>query len=164
MYQTLMSSYFSSPKQQKLYVLNLSFDKKRLHKATWYSKHLTESNIVKQIKRPQIITLSIDKSCIDHIIDVNRDEFREINQQHISVLKSNLQKAVRRNLPSVALQSAKRLMEYITGTVHLLRRLCVIILEDKFCCVQQIANHFHLLVWIMATEKTWIGWEKWIFQ
>ena len=41
--------------------------------------------------------------------------------------------------------------------------IVLIIIEDKFSCYTNIAEQYNTLVWIMATEKGWKGWQYWIF-
>jgi hypothetical protein len=116
--------------------------------------------IIKQIKKPKFIafTNNIDLE-IEDLSDYGHKEF---NYQKISLLKSNIQKAVRRNLPDIAISSACELITFKSGLTELLRRLCIIIIEDKFGCYEQIGNHYNTLVWIMATERAWTGWLNWI--
>lgn len=125
---------------------------------TNWKTDINKSNVIKQIKRPRLITFTSDINTED-ISNYGR---RELNYQKISLLKSNIQKAVRRNLPKIAISSACELIRIKTGLTQFLRRLCIIIIEDKFDCYQQVANHFNTLVWIMATEKGWDGWINWV--
>jgi hypothetical protein len=119
---------------------------------------INKSTVLKQIKRPRLITFTTEIE----IEDLSNYGCVEINYQKVSLLKSNIQKAVRRNLPDIAIASACELIRFKTGLTQFLRRLCIIIIEDKFSCYQQVVNHFNTLVWTMATEKGWNGWLKWV--
>lgn len=135
----------------------MSFNLNDKYKTSWKTD-IGESIIIKTIKRPISITFTSDIE----LEDISNYGNRKINNEIISLLKSNLQKAIRRNLPDVALSSVCEIIKYKSGVIQLLRRLCIIIVEDKFNCYNEICNHYNTLVWIMATEKAWNGWLKWI--
>ena len=113
---------------------------------------------IKQIKRPRVLTFTSNVEMKKYI----KDDKMIDNRAKISLLKSNLQKAVRQNIPKVAMATAYELIKYKSGMTELLRRLCIIIIEDKFDCYKNIANHYNLLVWMMVTECVWDGWVNWI--
>lgn len=127
------------------------------YKTNWKTE-INKSNIIKIIKKPTSITFTSDIE----LEDLSNYGDKKINNEIISLLKSNIQKAIRRNLPDVAISSICELIKYKSGLIQLLRRLCIIIIEDKFDCYNEIANHFNTLVWIMATEKAWNGWFNWL--
>lgn len=139
--------------QKKLNVFNLTDPGK-----TNWKTDINKSNVIKQIKRPRLITFTSDIE----VTDISNYGRREFKHQNISLLKSNIQKAVRRNLPDIAVASARELVRYKMGVTQLLRRLCIIIIEDKFGCYTKIANNYNTLVWMMATERGWKGWLKWV--
>ena len=126
-------------------------------KTNWKTD-INKSTVLKQIKRPRLITFATEIE----IEDLSNYGNRKFNYQKVSLLKSNIQKAVRRNQPDIAIASACELIRFKTGLTQFLRRLCIIIIEDKFSCYEQIANHFNTLVWMMATEKGWNGWLNWV--
>lgn len=136
-----------------------TFNLVKPNKTNWKTE-IDESKIIKQIKRPIVITFSSDIP----LEDISTYGKLEPDYNKISLLKSNIQKAVRRNLPDVAVSSAIEIIKYKTGLLELLRRLCVIIVEDKFGCYFSIADHYNSLVWIMATEKAWEGWLQWLLK
>tara|TARA_B100001287_G_C22641916_1_gene510607 strand:+ start:38 stop:985 length:948 start_codon:yes stop_codon:yes gene_type:complete len=148
--QTSMFSYLVN---KKLNVFNLC----KKGKTNWKTD-INKSIVVKQIKRPRLITFTSDIE----LEDISNYGRREFNYQKISLLKSNIQKAVRRNIPDVAISSACELIKFKSGLTQFLRRLCIIIIEDKFNCYKNIANHYNTLVWMMATEKGWNGWINWV--
>ena len=150
---TIQTSMCSFLVKKKLNVFNLCEPGK-----TNWKTDINKSSVIKQIKRPRLITFTSD---ID-IEDISNYGRREFNYQKISLLKSNIQKAVRRNLPDVAISSACELIRFKTGLTQFLRRFCIIIIEDKFDCYKQIANHYNTLVWMMATEKGWSNWLNWL--
>ena len=134
---TIQTSMFSFLVNKKLNVFNLCGPGK-----TNWKTDINKSIVIKQIKRPRLITFTSD---ID-IEDISNYGRREFNYQKISLLKSNIQKAVRRNLPDVAISSACELIRFKTGLTQFLRRFCIIIIEDKFDCYKQVANHYNTLV------------------
>ena len=71
---------------------------------------------------------------------------KEHSHLPISVLKSILQKAIRRRRPLPATRTAMEIIDKNLG--ELLRRLPIIILEDSF-----LHPDFPLLVWLMAAES-----------
>ena len=148
--QTSMCSFLVN---KKLNVFNLC----KKGKTNWKTD-IDKSIVIKQIKRPRLITFTSDIE----LEDISNYGRREFNYQKISLLKSNIQKAVRRNIPDVAISSACELIKFKTGLTQFLRRLCIIIIEDKFNCYTKIANHYNTLVWMMATEKGWNGWINWV--
>lgn len=150
MAQSTLDSFFGN---KQLHVFNLN----KKGNAQWCTS-LKKNTIVRQIKAPHLITFTSDINL------VNLSEF-EIYDKNIairSLLISNLQKSIRRNEPDVAIATAYKLVQYKEGTTHLLRRLCIIIFEDKYSCFESIAEHFSTLVWLMATEKGWEGWIDWV--
>jgi len=108
---------------------------------TKWKTDINKSTVLKQIKRPRLITFTTEIE----IEDISNYGHIEFNYQKVSLLKSNIQKAVRRNLPDIAIASACELIRFKTGLTQFLRRLCIIIIEDKFSCYEQIANHFNPL-------------------
>lgn len=76
--------------------------------------------------------------------------FTKDSRNLIPLLKSNLQKAVRRCRPDIAVPTARYLIEH--DRVSFLRRLPIIVIEDV-CLV----DSFPLLIWFMiAAEKDYI--------
>ena len=127
-------------------------------KTRWDTDLKKGVTVIKQIKRPRLLTFTSEPELMDlsHISQFDFDP--QIN----SLLISNLQKSIRRNLPRAAISTACELIKYKQGATQLLRRLCIIILEDKFCCYDRIAEHYNTLVWMMATGWGWNGWQEWI--
>lgn len=83
----------------------------------------------------------------------------KFSEKHLPILKSHIQKCIRRSLTDLALKTAKTMI-YIKsdknpylGLFELLRRLTVIILED---CIF-IEEVFHNLTWLLCSlTKKWI--------
>ena len=125
-----------------------------------YIEKPIQSKQIKQIKRPRLITFSANKDIPIENISMGEFEYRE--NKYMAILKSNLQKAIRRNLPNSAVSTAIKLFQIHGGSILLLRRLCIIIVEDKLKNIEQILDSYKLLVWIMATEHGPQNWKNWI--
>lgn len=126
----------------------------------WFSCPQRGARRVKQSKCPHLITYTAEVDTDS----IHSTGYHSDNPTKISLLKSNLQKAVRRSLPAVALASAQELLKYKSGARHLLRRLGIIVLEDKFGSYPLLACHFNTLTWCLATEQAWTGWLLWLFH
>lgn len=146
--QLPITSFLSN---KELYVLDLTYNDTR-----W--KKDINSNVIKQIKRPRLITFTTNIN----VIDLSNYGIYEEDKTKIALLKSNIQKAVRRNLPEIAIASAVEITKYKTGVSELLRRLCIIIVEDKWDCYMQIAKHYNTLIWMVGTEKGKFNWLEWV--
>ena len=116
--------------------------------------------IVKQIKRPRLITFSSNVDIELYNISESEFEFKEV--KYLAVLKSNLQKAIRRNLVNSAITTAIKLLQIRGGTLLLLRRLCIIIVEDKLKNITGILEAYKILIWIMSSECGFVDWKNWI--
>jgi hypothetical protein len=125
-----------------------------------YIKKPKKINQIKQIKRPRLLTFTHNQDIELFNITENEFEFRE--NKYMAILKSNIQKAIRRNLPKTAITTAIKLFQTKGGSLLLLRRLCIIIVEDKLKNVNQILDAYKLLTWIMATEYGPKNWRNWI--
>ena len=126
-----------------------------------YSNKWSNHIVIKQIKKPRLLTFSANNTI--HLNNINKDECEEVDRNYLSILISNLQKAIRRNLPNTALITAKKLLQIYDGSIVLLRRLCIIIVEDKLLNLDLILRHYKVLVWIMATEQGYDNWQYWLF-
>lgn len=78
--------------------------------------------------------------------------FPSVSSYQTSVLKSNLQKAVRRCLPEVAVATAQQ-MAAQGDTTELLRRLPIILLEDTLLNVPILSRW---IWWMLADSKGWV--------
>jgi hypothetical protein len=92
----------------------------------------TQENSPPQGDRPGLLLRQTPRNCASRTLP-------------LSVLKSALQKCVRRNRAVPAVRVAIALMRK-TSIVELLRRLCVIVIEDAALCPQ-----FPALVWFLAS-------------
>ena len=128
-------------------------------KTYWKSGKSKGDILVKQLTKPILINITYDRNI--SLIPINKMKYN-FSKKIISVIKSNLQKAIRRNEVDVALTSASYMLMSDGGSNELLRRLCIIIVEDKLCGFGDIANHYHTLVWIMITQMAWKGWRSWL--
>jgi len=72
----------------------------------------------------------------------------QYNYIHTPILKSNLQKCIRRGLTKTALSTAKVMIK--TDFIELIRRLSIIMLED--CTLHE---SFNILVWMIAAYPDW---------
>lgn len=84
-----------------------------------------------------------------------------IDTSLLSLIKSNLQKCIRRQLTQKGLETAKRFMEWDMG--HFLRRLSIIMMEDVI-----LHESLPVLVWLMAAESKGFSltkeMEKWLLS
>jgi hypothetical protein len=78
--------------------------------------------------------------------------FSSVPRFHTSVLKSNLQKAVRRCLPEAAIATAQQ-MAAQGDVTELLRRLPIILLEDTLLNVPILSRW---IWWMLADSKGWV--------
>lgn len=139
-------------------IYNLEFDEKYIIQE--YIKKKQNFKQIKQIKRPRLITFTSNDDISLVCIGENEFEFRE--NKYMAILKSNLQKSIRRNLPKTAITTAIKLFQIKGGSLLLLRRLCIIIVEDKLKNIMDILDAYKILIWIMATEYGPIHWKNWI--
>lgn len=121
-----------------------------------YIKKTNNQIEVKRINRPRLITFT--KDCNIKLESIYENEFEIQDSRYMAILKSNLQKAIRRNLPNTAITTAIKLMQIKGGNILLLRRLCIIIVEDKLKDFDKVIENYKVLVWIMSTE---LGPNKW---
>ena len=89
-------------------------------------------------------------------------ELRKSNEslQHISLLKSNLQKAVRLGLVDCAVMTSLALIE--ADPIQLIRRLPIISLEDKYGGYPELHDHLATLLFMMSTEKGIPGYPQFL--
>ena len=124
--------------------INLIWNSKKNWKVTYsYEKELSDDYYITRVK------LRKTKSVI-HIYGKIKDNYKNIIKSNKiskiisnkSLLKSNIQKCVRRNLPQQAVISALNLIniDFLT----FIRRLIIITIEDV-----GITNNLNLLVWLM---------------
>lgn len=118
------------------------------------------SKQVKQIRRPRLLTFTSEKNI--ELERISQNEFDYCDTKYMAILKSNLQKAIRRNLPNTAMVTATKLFQIDGGSVLVLRRLCIIIVEDKLKDLDKILDAYKFLTWIMATEYAPSGWRSWV--
>lgn len=152
----MQSSICSFLKYKQINVLNL--DKTQFISADYiYNK---KNKFVKQIFKPHLITFT---SSIE-TENINEIGYLKDNSIKISILKSNLEKSLRLNIPDIALASSQELLKFKSGAIELLQKLSIIVFEDKFDCYYSIANEINCLIWIMITERSWKGWTSWLFS
>ena len=125
-----------------------------------YVEKKSNFKIIKQISRPRLLTFTFNNTISLEKICESEFEFHE--NKYKSILKSNLQKSIRRNLPNTALTTAIKLLQIKGGSLLLLRRLCIIIVEDKLKNIKEILESYKLLIWIMSSEYGPKGWKNWI--
>ena len=123
---------------------------KKTNTALWFEKKPLKKNInfekkvtVKELNETIIVCGNIETNP-DDLYNV------ELNQtiQHTPLLKSNLQKAIRRGNLEIALKTSKTLIK--TNFNEFLRRLFIIVLEDT------TAHHcLNELVWMCASYPLW---------
>lgn len=120
---------------------------KKNNKALWFEKKPQKKNInfekkvnVKELNEVIVICGNIEKS------SYNVDSY--YNNEYTHLLKSNLQKAIRRGNVEVALKTSKTLIK--TNFNEFIRRLFIIILEDTTSnhCLNEIA-------WMSASYPLW---------
>jgi hypothetical protein len=88
------------------------------------------------------------------------NNYYKFKKSHIPILKSNLQKCIRRQLTKLSIKTAVSLCLIVDENNHqigleeLLRRICIIILEDVY-----LMEYFNTLFWfqIICTKKFFIN-------
>jgi len=111
------------------------------------SKQLTEFNL--KYKNITLV-LTVDDTIKQFFKEEKYETNEKYNLSHLSLLKSNLQKSVRRNMPQVALKTAYSMAniskpdDNLFGLKELLRRFPIIQIEDT--C---LTKDFSRLVWLM---------------
>ena len=123
--------------------------------ATWIDK--MNSDAFKTINKPSIINFTTD------LVDLhNIEPLPKSKMSWLSFLQSNLQKAIRRNKSSVAVNTAKEMTRYHGGWTKLIRRLGIIVVEDKLAGLDL---NYSTLVWLTAVapyRNTQL--EQWVFN
>jgi hypothetical protein len=110
---------------------------------------------IKRLTNPFPITFVANVSLVD--IEVQEQE-QASAKGYIPLLKSNLQKCIRRNMATEACCTVAALTRTRGGTMHLLRRLPVIVVEDKYAHWSKFAADFAWLCFLMATGQGPEGW------
>jgi len=151
--QQSISKYFGMDEYD---TLNLNRD----HSAKWSVGGKSKNNIlIKQLRKPILITITHSPEI--ELTPINKCVFNYSKHQ-LSIIKSNLQKAIRRNEVDNAINSAAHMMLADGGGIELLRRLCIIIIEDKLESIKELGDNYSTLVWIMTTETGFKGWRSWV--
>ena len=144
--------------KKQLNVMHLSKSKK----VEWITRIRKGTRVIKQSglkgRKSRLTTFTSDIE----LVDIAANNCPQLSRGLHFLLISNLQKAIRRNKPQIAMATACELRKYKGGVLYLLRRLPIIIIEDKFACYIKIAEQYNTLVWMMATEKGWHGWFEWL--
>lgn len=155
MYQGSLDSFLG---KKDLNVMHLSKSKK----VEWLTRVPKGTTVIEQsgLKRRKCRLTTFTSNM--ELVDITTENCPKLSRGLHLLLISNLQKAIRRNKPEIAMATACELSKYKGGIRYLLRRLPIIIIEDKFACYVKIAEQYNILVWIMATEKGWDGWFKWV--
>lgn len=77
----------------------------------------------------------------------NKIEYEDIGYENVHFLKSHLQKCIRRCETSLAIQTARHLIDL--DPVQFLRRLSIIIVEDTI-----ITKHYSVLIWLLIAVSS----------
>ena len=88
---------------------------------------------------------------IDVLVCGNIDTDNLVSQvkfKHTSILKSNIQKCIRRGLVSKSLSTAKVMIK--TDFIEFIRRISIIMLEDT-----RLNKNFNILMWMTAAYPQW---------
>ena len=103
--------------------------------------------------------VTLGASFLSDVADAQRKP--SIDPSILSLVKSNLQKCVRRRLAQKALGTAKRFMEMDMG--HFLRRLAIIMMEDV-----SLHESLGVIIWLTAAESKGFsihdGIQKWLLS
>lgn len=165
-----------SQKQYKQTKLPVRFRKKKSIDLTFYldrngvaafkNTPMVEEKYLFQIKWPEINQL-LNVSCHPSMMGTLQKETgvvsKKLESTWASILKSHLQKAVRRQETSAALATAQILMEH--EPISLLRRLPIIVVEDTYLFLE-----YPTLIWLMIYYTQYpnkvIGdrWKRWILS
>ena len=122
---------------------------------TW--KDETSDITVKTIYKPIMINFTTSLNNLYNTIAK-----ADCNSTWLSFLQSNLQKAIRRNKTKIAVNTAKEMTLYKGGWTKLIRRLGIIVIEDK---LDGLDLNYSTLLWLTAVapyrnEKL----EQWVFN
>ena len=123
-------------------------------KAKWIEK--ATMNPLKTINKPFQINFTTNVNCYED------QPNNKCKITWLSFLQSNLQKSIRRNKKKVAVNTAKEMTLYYGGWTKLIRRLGIIVIEDKLAGLDL---HYSTLIWLTAVapfrNKEL---EQWVFN
>jgi hypothetical protein len=121
-------------------------------------QHLGDKHIeVHQIKRPYSLTFTCDFDVLN-----NLDSKTTCSKTWLSFLQSQLQKAMRRKKTELAVSTAREMMLYTGGWTKLVRRLGIIVVEDK---VTALDNNYLTLLWLTAVSpQRNLEMERWVLD
>jgi hypothetical protein len=148
------------------YIDTLYFHFDWLYKTTFWEKkklknynYLTTVNWKYNKKNIKVVLCCCNdlKKILHSDINFSINNYYKYNKSHIPILKSNLQKCIRRQLTILSIKTAISLCLIIDenknqiGLSELLRRICIIIVEDVY-----IMDRFNTLFWLyILTTKNY---------
>ena len=117
--------------------------------AVWLQERPSDVNFIEEVKWNQVRKTHTFYLC-GYFPDLNEGRFRlphESKYKNISILKSHLQKNIRKQNEQLALSTAVHMMNL--DVVELLRRLPIIMIEDVM-----LHESFTTLIWLMVSQSS----------